>query len=153
MRRVAAAILLALVALVLMACDASQRGFSGKRALSLVEAQVNLGPRPTGSEANRKTGDLIAQTLQRNGWRVETQEFAYNGVKVRNIIGKKGQGPVIILGAHYDTRPQADRDPTDRSQPVMGANDGGSGTAVLLELSRVLDRASHQPGRDLARLL
>ncbi len=103
-----------------------------------------LGPRPTGSDANRKAGDLIAQTLQRNGWRVETQEFAYNGVRVRNIIGKKGQGPVIILGAHYDTRPQADRDPTNRSQPVMGANDGGSGTAVLLELSRVLDQRATQ---------
>lgn len=138
MRRVGASILLVLLALGLMACASSPRGFSGKRALSLVEAQVNLGPRPTGSEANRKTGDWIAQTLQRNDWRVETQEFAYNGVQVRNIIGKKGQGPVIILGAHYDTRPQADRDPTDRSQPVMGANDGGSGTAVLLELSRVL---------------
>jgi glutaminyl-peptide cyclotransferase len=139
MKRAFAAVLLAMVVFGLLACNSPQRGFNGKRALSLVKAQVDLGPRPTGSEANRKTGDFIAQTLQRNGWRVETQEFAYNGLKVRNIIGKKGQGPVVILGAHYDTRPQADRDPTDRSQPVIGANDGGSGTAVLLELSRVLD--------------
>jgi glutaminyl-peptide cyclotransferase len=139
MKRAILAILLATLVFGAIACGPSERGFSGKRALSWVEAQVNLGPRPTGSEANRKTAELIAQTLQRNGWRVETQEFAYNGLRVRNVIGKKGQGPVIILGAHYDTRPQADRDPTDRSQPVMGANDGGSGTAVLLELSRVLD--------------
>jgi glutaminyl-peptide cyclotransferase len=144
MKRVIASILLAIFLLSLVACKPMERRFSGRRALSQVRAQVALGPRPVGSEANRNTAELIAQTLQQNDWRVETQEFAYNGVRVRNIIGKKGQGPVIILGAHYDTRPQADKDPLDRSQPVMGANDGGSGTAVLLELSRVLDKSATQ---------
>ncbi|HNT06377.1 MAG TPA: M28 family peptidase, partial [Anaerolineae bacterium] len=43
--------------------------------------------------------------------------------------------------AHYDTRPIADRDPTDPTQPVPGANDGASGVAVLLELARVLDQS------------
>ena len=69
---------------------------------------------------------------------METQEFTYQDTPVRNIIGVLGEGPVLILGAHYDTRRSADRE--DPSQPVMGANDGASGVAVLLELARVLDR-------------
>jgi Zn-dependent M28 family amino/carboxypeptidase len=62
------------------------------------------------------------------------------GHSIRNVIGKSGEGnPWIILGAHFDTRIYADRDPdpTKRSQPVPGANDGASGVAVLLEIARV----------------
>jgi glutaminyl-peptide cyclotransferase len=75
------------------------------------------------------------------GWQVETQEFDYMGVKARNIIGKQGRGPITILGAHYDTRRQADNDPdpAQRTQPVMGSDGGASGVAVLLELARTLD--------------
>jgi glutaminyl-peptide cyclotransferase len=53
---------------------------------------------------------------------------------------RRGQGPVVIIGAHYDTRRRADQDPQDTSLPVPGANDGASGVAVLLELARVLDK-------------
>ena len=123
----------------LVACQKSpEKRFSGPRALQHVKAQCAFGPRPVGSAANRRTGDYIARVLKDNGWEVEFQDFSELGLPVRNVIGKKGQGPVTILGAHYDTRPVADRDPLDRTQPIMGANDGGSGTAVLLELSRVL---------------
>ena len=57
-----------------------------------------------------------------------------------NISASLGEasGPLILLGAHYDTRRLADRDPTRPDLPVPGANDGGSGVAVLLELARVL---------------
>lgn len=68
----------------------------------------------------------------------ETQEFTYRDTPVRNIIGRLGQGPVVIVGAHYDTRRSADME--DASVPVMGANDGASGVAVLLELARTLDQ-------------
>ena len=115
--------------------------FSGDSAYQHVTAQTDLGPRPTGSEASQKNGDYIIAQLMRSGWQVETQEFEYQGVKARNIIGKRGQGPVTIIGAHYDTRRQADNDPdlSKRAQPVIGANDGASGVAVLLELARSLD--------------
>jgi len=104
-----------------------------------------------GSKANAEAAELIARTLQRYGWQVEFQSFAYGGLAVRNVIGTKGEGPLIILGAHFDSRPVADKDPTDRSLAVMGANDGGSGTAVLLELARVLDeRATDQAQIKLA---
>jgi len=116
--------------------------FDGKQAYKIVLAQMEFGPRrDTGSSAWRKTGDYIASTLQQFHWNVEVQGFEYKGVRARNIIGRAGKGPVIIVGAHYDTRRQADRDPevSNRSQPVPGANDGASGVAVLLELARSLD--------------
>ncbi len=79
------------------------------------------------------------------GWQVREQQFEFNGVRGRNIVGQRanGRGDVIIIGAHYDTRPAADRDPhTDlRQQWIEGANDGASGVAVLLELARVLEDA------------
>jgi glutaminyl-peptide cyclotransferase len=62
-------------------------------------------------------------------------------VRGRNIIARAGQGPLVLLGAHYDTRPVADQDPDEarREQPILGANDGGSGVAVLLELANSLN--------------
>jgi len=115
--------------------------FNGETAYQHVLAQVAYGPRPTGSEAGWATGDFILATLEQAGWTAETQEFIFMGVKGRNIIGKLGSGPLIIFGAHYDTRPAADHDPDPAKQGewIEGANDGASGVAVLLELARVLE--------------
>lgn len=115
--------------------------FNGDTAYQQVLGQVALGPRPTGSEAGWATGDYILAELQKTGWLTETQEFIFKGVKGRNIIAKRGSGPIIIVGAHYDTRPAADKDPDPAKQGewIEGANDGASGVAVLLELARVLD--------------
>ncbi|CAG0936144.1 Aminopeptidase YwaD [Thermoflexales bacterium] len=120
--------------------------FSGEEAYKHVIAQTDFGARPTGSEAGWKTGDYIIVQLKRSGWQVEAQEFEYQGVKARNIIGKRGSGPIVIVGAHYDTRRQADNDPdpVKRVEPVMGANDGASGVAVLLEMAQTLDVAQTQ---------
>jgi len=116
--------------------------FDGQKAYAHVLAQVAIGPRPTGSPQGWATGDYIIEQLKALGWTVETQEFVFRGVKGRNVIGKAGRGPVVILGAHYDTRPVADQDPdpAKRQQPIRGADDGASGVAVLLELARVLNR-------------
>ncbi|HUV91133.1 MAG TPA: SUMF1/EgtB/PvdO family nonheme iron enzyme [Anaerolineae bacterium] len=116
--------------------------FDGEAAYAHVQAQCDLGFRPTGSEAWRATGDYIISHLEQRGWTVETQEFTYRGTPVRNVIGRVGEGPVVILGAHYDTRRSADQE--DASVPVMGANDGASGVAVLLELARTLEREALQ---------
>jgi Zn-dependent M28 family amino/carboxypeptidase len=110
--------------------------------------QCALGPRPTGSEAGWATGDYIIAQLEDMGWGVVVHEFTYHGVTGRNIVGTRGSGPstgsgagaVAMLGAHYDTRPYADHNPDgERDQWILGANDGGSGVAVLLELARVLE--------------
>lgn len=138
-------LLVAIVLLVCVGCETTGQHFDGERAFAHVEAQCEIGPRPAGSEAAIKTTEYIKRTLERSEWQVEFQEFAYQGQALRNVIAKKGEGPIILVGTHYDTRPLADRDPHDRSKPIMGANDGGSGTAVLLELGRVLDeRATDQ---------
>lgn len=115
--------------------------FAGQIAYQHVLAQVAIGPRPTGSETGWATGDFIIDELDKTGWSVESQEFIFKGVRGRNVIGRQGRGPVIILGAHYDTRPAADMDPvvTLRGEWIEGANDGASGVAVLLELARVLE--------------
>jgi Zn-dependent M28 family amino/carboxypeptidase len=121
--------------------------FDGEVAFAHVVAQTEFGFRPTGSEAGWATGDYIISYLEEQGWAVETQEFTYRDTPVRNIIGSSPppQGAeeevddrsIIMLGAHYDTRSSADME--DPTVPVMGANDGASGVAVLLELARTLD--------------
>jgi glutaminyl-peptide cyclotransferase len=118
--------------------------FEGEEALKHVEAQMAYGPRPPGSDALRQTGDYILAELTERNWIAESQEFTHNDVVLRNIIGKTsvGQGPVIIIGAHYDTRWFADQDPADKNLPVPGANDGASGAAILLELARTLDKGA-----------
>ena len=117
--------------------------FSGQRAYDSVVQQVALGPRITGSAANIRLGDQVLGQLSANGWQTQTQNFTYQGTPIRNLIGVKGSGKnVIILGAHYDTRRRADQDKDHPDQPVPGANDGASGVAVLLELSRVVQRVN-----------
>lgn len=118
--------------------------FNGKYAFDeYLVSQMNFGIRPAGSKALRATGDYIIAELKKRGWQVETQEFDFRGVPIRNVIGKygAGQGPLLIVGAHYDTRSRANMDKQNPSAPVPGANDGASGAAVLLELARSLDKA------------
>lgn len=116
--------------------------FDGEQAYRLVVKQTEFGFRPAGSPAGWATGDWIIENLEELGWEVEAQEFPYRGVKCRNIIarlpGPAGR-PIALLGAHYDTRMRADQDQEHPEEPVMGANDGASGTAVLLELAQVLE--------------
>ncbi|MGH2593487.1 MAG: M28 family peptidase [Anaerolineae bacterium] len=113
--------------------------FEGAKAFEWVTDQMHFGPRPTGSREGRATGDYIVRRLKEFGWEVTEQEFEYLGATVRNIIGARGAGSTLILGAHYDTRKRADLDTIDPTQPMPGANDGASGVAVLIELARVLN--------------
>ncbi|MFW9964083.1 MAG: M28 family peptidase [Candidatus Sifarchaeia archaeon] len=79
---------------------------------------------------------MIAETFESFGWNVEFQNFTYNEVECVNIIvtwNSVNNSP-IILGAHYDTRPPS----ASGSGSGLGANDGASGVAVLLELADIL---------------
>jgi glutaminyl-peptide cyclotransferase len=115
--------------------------FSGAQAYRQVSAQIEFGPRVTGSAANLAAGNYIEAQLRKYGWVTEFQSFTYKDAPVRSIIARanQGVGPIIILGAHYDSRRRADQDKNQPSEPVPGANDGASGVAVLLELARVLN--------------
>jgi len=116
------------------------RPFDGQRAYDLVAQQLDFGPRIPGSEAGRRAGEWIQEQLEQAGWQVKVQSFNYHGIELRNFIGMAGPAddPPVVLGAHYDTRPKADLDPSDPAAPVPGANDGGSGVAVLLELAAAM---------------
>ncbi|MBP7799461.1 MAG: M28 family peptidase [Thermoanaerobaculaceae bacterium] len=123
-------------------------GFDGERAFRLVQAQCALGPRPTGSPANRRCAELIASTLAECGWPVEEDAFLLRGQRCRNLLARTvRERPALLLGAHFDTRPRADRERSwwRRRRAVPGANDGASGVAVLLELARLF----HPPPGDL----
>jgi glutaminyl-peptide cyclotransferase len=115
--------------------------FSGERAFAHVLTQMAIGPRAAGSQAAQQTANFISGQLKALGWEVESQEFTYRDTLIRNVVGRRGSGSgaPIILGAHYDTRPVAEIDPTHPEQPVPGADDGASGVAVLLELARAVE--------------
>jgi len=114
--------------------------FNGQMAYQDVLAQVSLGARTLGSVAHAQTIVYIQQELEKAGWKVQIQTTSWDGFSVQNIIASRSEiYPHIILGAHFDSRLLADQDPgPGRSDPVVGANDGASGVAVLLELARTL---------------
>lgn len=115
--------------------------FDGQRALAYAKFQVQLGPRILGSGAHETSSKWIISSLEANKWEVVSQEAEITGVPIKNIIAMSGEGkPWIIIATHYDSRLFADRDPSpeNRRHPVVGANDGASSVAILLELARIL---------------
>ena len=131
---------------------------AGTEILKLVEEQVALGPRVPGSEAHRQLAGRLEAQLQRHGAAVTVQEFPveFRGSRLacRNVVGvfraAEPTDPPLLLATHYDCRFQSDRDPDPaaRERPILGANDGGSGTAILLHLLSYL--ASSRLARDVA---
>lgn len=113
--------------------------FDGDEALKLAQAQCDIGPRPTGSEALLRTREWIKSQLEPYGWTLIEQDFTYRDVPIHNLLAVKGEGSPLMVGAHFDTRPLADLDPEHPDQPIIGGNDGASGVAVLLELARTLE--------------
>jgi len=111
--------------------------FSGEKALAHVQAMVNLGPRPPGTEAIEKTRGYLIKQLEATGWKVERQTFTNDTprgkVEFVNLIATFGatSAPAFLVCSHYDTK-------TFDNAQFVGANDAGSSTGVLLELARVM---------------
>lgn len=128
--------------------EEARPGFTGERAWEYLVAQCDFGPRPPGSEAHDRTVDFIVDRLKECGAKVTLQRFkrgdpyADRTLTFTNIIGSYSpdRKKRVLLAAHYDTRPWADREDTDslRALPILGANDGASGVAVLLEIADML---------------
>lgn len=117
-------------------------------AFYFVETQVKFGPRIPNSAAHKKTGDYISTTLKKYGAKVIEQNFealSFDGKKLflRNIIGTyfPEKQKRILLAAHWDTRPFADKDKENPNAQFDGANDGASGVGVLLEVARLLSKS------------
>ena len=122
--------------------------FNADSAYSYVDKQVSFGPRVPNTPEHREAGDYLAMKLEEFGAEVKVQEFeatAFDGtvLQLRNIIGsyKPEAQKRILLAAHWDTRPFADKEEDEslHNQPIAGANDGGSGVAVLLEIARLIN--------------
>ncbi len=124
--------------------------FNSTRAYDIIQKQVKFGPRFPGSEGIEKTRGLIAsELLPTQKWVISYQNFSKNWIDgqevnlvnvICNPIDWDPMRQSFFLIAHYDTRLWADEDPdpVNRKKPVLGANDGASGVAVVLELGRVL---------------
>lgn len=153
---------LAALLLLLAAGSCSHRaeaGFDGKRAYEWIVRQCDFGPRVPGTAAHDSCFALLVKTFQQYAASVETDTFSYDSpelgreVRLMNVIARfrPEAEPRILFGAHWDSRPWADEDPdsTNRSRPILGANDGASGVAVLLELARCLKESPPSLGVDL----
>jgi len=132
--------------------------FSGDSAYVFLVDQCKIGPRYPGSHGHRTLQRYIVEQLKKFDANVSLQPFSWvlttgDTLHLINIIGnyKKSSRKRILLGAHYDTRPRADRDkePSNRTKPILGANDGASGVAVLLELARIFKKSEPPVGVDL----
>ena len=117
--------------------------FNADSAYFLVEKQVAFGPRVPGSAAHKECGDYMVQKLEEYGATVIEQEGtveAFDGseLPMRNIIGQfqPEKENRLLLFAHWDTRPFADKDEDRINEPIDGADDGGLAELVVLAIHR-----------------
>jgi len=138
--------------------DFSMPRFERDSAFAFVEKQVSFGPRVTNSEGHQAAKAWLVQKLESYGAKVIQQDFqaeAYTGETLNgtNIIARFNpeSNKKILLGAHWDTRHVADSPLSDERQdePILGADDGGSGVAVLLEVARQLHENPIDMGVDI----
>ena len=131
----------------LLGCQTEKKEFNGISAFSWLEQQCSFGARNPGSEGYNGCKNFLINNLQEFADTVFIQDFEYtelkhsNTYKLSNIIAqfKTDSEKHILLGAHWDTRPWADQDRnlSNRNTPIIGANDGASGVAVLMELAKM----------------
>jgi peptidase M28-like protein len=133
--------------------------FDQEHAYTLLKDVCSIGPRNHGSESKLKAEKWIQDQLREAGAEVSVHELTYKGKQsessetFRNIIGRIRplESRRVMVGTHYDTRSWADRDPRKelRSTPIIGANDGASGVAVMLEMARAWKADPPPVGVDL----
>jgi Zn-dependent M28 family amino/carboxypeptidase len=132
--------------------------FEGSRAYSAIKTQVEFGPRVPGTPAHLACAEYLAErlgSLADSTWHDSWNHLNAAGdtLKLFNICVSFQPDALrrVLLCAHWDTRPVAehDPDPSRRDLPIPGANDGGSGVAVLLELARVFSVDQPQVGVDI----
>ena len=131
--------------------------YDAQRAMGYLRRICDLGPRISGSEGMQQQQALLKDFFTQRGGQVELQTFEVRHpqsgqpVTLGNLIARWGaeRPKRFLICAHYDTRPYPDRDPVNPRGVFIGANDGGSGTAALMELSHHLDTLPRDVGVDL----
>ena len=131
--------------------------FNEDSAYAYVAQQVAFGPRVPNTETHETCAAWLARELARHGAQVTVQEGrarAFDGtiLNMKNIVGSfhPESRDRVLLFAHWDTRPFADKDSLRQREPIDGANDGASGVGVLLEIARQLGQIPADIGVDIA---
>ena len=133
--------------------------FDGNNAYQYLVEQCNFGPRNPGSKGHEKFAIFLEEYLSKMTKNILVQDFDY----LEHITGEERRGKNIIaqfnieaenrllIGAHWDTRALSDEDLNEdnRLLPILGANDGASGTSVLMELAKIFSQNNPPIGIDL----
>ncbi len=137
-----------LTILVAMCCGSGGPGFDEDNAFQYLLKQCSFGPRNPSSEGYYKCLSFMIDELDKTAEDIIVQEFTYQEKKHRtrhnlqNVIARFNVESEFqtVISCHWDTRPWADSEENrkDRNTPIIGANDGASGVAVLLELARIM---------------
>ena len=145
----------------LISCGEKTVDFDGHSAYSYLVKQCEFGPRNPGSEGHKKCLEFLKSELNRYAEAVTVHPFKHfdqklnKEIEMYNIIAsfnlEPESGQRVLLCAHWDTRPMADRDPDPKNHntPILGANDGASGVAVLLEIAKMLADKPAEIGVDM----
>jgi hypothetical protein len=134
-----------------------QTGFDAGRAFGFLEEQVALGTREPNSPGAARAVSYYQAMLKPLADEVILQRFELRDpyaprlLKLTNVIARfqPELETRVILCAHWDTRPRADYDPLRPDDPILGANDGASGVAVLLEFAHQLAAEPANIGIDI----
>ena len=134
----------------------SQIPFNGQRAYDYLNELCALGPRVSGSPAMQAQQKLLTEHFQKLGAKVSPQAFQIRHPQNGKAVGMANllvewqpeRRERILLCAHYDTRPYPDQDPRNPRGTFLGANDGASGTALLMELGQQMSGIKGNLGVD-----
>lgn len=134
---------------VFSSCNNTVPEFDKDNAFRYLVEQCEFGPRNPNSNGYKQCLDYLQKTLSGFADTILLQPFVLDDLvneesyDLTNIIArfKVNEPEQLLIGAHWDTRPWADEDPEPekRNDPIIGANDGASGVAVVLELARILN--------------
>jgi glutaminyl-peptide cyclotransferase len=130
--------------------------FNGERAFAHLEAICALGPRVSGTPAMKDQRQMLAEHFRGLGAEVQLQDFQATHpldgatMTMTNMIvcWHPESRERVLLCTHFDTRPFPDRDPLDPRGEFLGANDGASGVALLMELGEHVARLDCKYGID-----
>ncbi|MBI5214334.1 MAG: M28 family peptidase [Ignavibacteriae bacterium] len=131
--------------------------FDKQKAFDYLVAQTSFGPRNVGSAGHQRCLNYLYSELNSYAdtvWKQNFTERGYNEMlSMTNLFASfnpKASKRILFL-AHWDTRPWADqdKDPANHNKPIIGANDGASGVAVLLEIGRLLKSSPPPVGVDI----
>jgi hypothetical protein len=134
--------------LIFLGCQSNVPRFDEDHAFSYLVAQCDFGPRNPGSDGYYACLDYLITELDQSANEIILQDFSYQERRynkqynLENIIARFNPDSEFqtVISAHWDTRPWADQEDLrqDRNQPIIGANDGASGVAILLELAKIM---------------